>query len=162
MITDLGLDEQFIMKLKAVVEIQQCADFEVNGLTLRCYQDGSVVALRFNDGAAIKKFTTTKDFTDYEDSITTLTLPEGIDKIGALFGYPPYVEAKIIDRVIIPKSCKCIGEHAFAGGNNISEVEWNNVEKIEYKAFISTRVKRKQVPDGVEIDSMAFVGNIFN
>jgi len=85
---------------------------------------------------------------------TNIAIPEGLDEVWSYAFY----ECDSIVKVTFPKSMQYIGEQAFGGCCNLSQISFNHVKQIGVLAFSGcTALSDIAMPDSlVKIDGMAF------
>ena len=98
-----------------------------------------------------------RPFTFYMSAIKEMVIPEGVEEIADnAFG-----ECYSLERVVIPSTCKKIGEAAFKGCSALVEVELSEgLESITDYCFNGcTSLKKIDIPDGcLELGNFAFEG----
>ena len=98
-----------------------------------------------------------RPFTFYMSAIKEIVIPEGVEEIADnAFG-----ECYSLEKVVIPSTCKKIGEAAFKGCSALAEVELREgLESITDYCFTGcTSLKKIDIPDGCcELGNFAFEG----
>lgn len=150
-------DSKLMHEVELVIEIQGYATIEYDGMELSYRKEqGELITLlmRITD---LKRYIKVRLGDDYNKERMILVIPEGIDYVCSLFynwvGGEIDICGRLIDEVELPYSCKTLGDRAFYGCYNLEKVDWKNVQKINYRALLHTRIRQCQIPAHIETES---------
>ena len=103
------------------------------------------------------KGTAINDLSDYAfyscDALTGITIPEGVDSVGAYAFY----SCDMLSEINFPDTVTSIGAEAFNGCSALEAITLPSITSIEAKTFNSTSLKSIVIPDSVQtIGDQAF------
>ena len=88
--------------------------------------------------------------------LTTLTLPEGLVKIGE----SAFEGCTALTEVILPESLTSLGENAFSSCKKLSSLQiGHRLETLPYHCFALTALTAIEIPEGVKVIEKAFSGD---
>lgn len=159
-------DKKLREEMETVLEVQGIADVEYDDMQLRYVKEEESIKTILRGFVNYASFISYYKGNHYNRSIITLVIPEGIDVIGSLFWgkkrndlYMTNIEGRLIDRVVLPDSCKEIWDYAFYGCYNLESVEWKNVNRIGYRALLHTLISQNDIPFHIQTESQVCCNN---
>lgn len=159
-------DKKLREEMEIVLEVQGIADVECDDMMLCYVKEGGSIKIILRGFVNYASFISYRSGDHYHRSIITLVIPEGIDVIGSLFWgkklndlYMTNFEGRLIDRVMLPDSCKEIWDYAFYGCYNLERIEWKNVNRIGYRALLHSLISQNDIPFHIQTESQVCCNN---